>query len=127
MIQPISAAWGNIACSKGRIGLRRAAPAIWAWIDAGDFELKKAGLASFWSPAKTKVPPRKRRNGSSAHSERAHARTGDAVQISGYVGTSNAFDRAIAAFAAAYAQANEQDHAALLHAIEDGRVAASAD
>jgi uncharacterized protein (DUF2252 family) len=58
---------------------------------------------------------------------RAHARTGDAVQISAYVGTSDAFDRAMASFAAAYAHANEQDHAALVLAIADGRVDASTD
>ncbi len=58
---------------------------------------------------------------------RAHARTGDAVQISAYVGTSDTFDRAIASFAAAYAQANERDHATLLAAIADGRLAASTD
>jgi hypothetical protein len=58
---------------------------------------------------------------------RGHARTGDAVQISAYVGTSDTFDRAIASFAAAYARANEQDHATLLAAIADGRLDAGAD
>jgi uncharacterized protein (DUF2252 family) len=55
---------------------------------------------------------------------RAHARTGDAIQISGYLGGSPRFDRAIARFAAAYAKTNEQDHAALLDAIDSGRVSA---
>jgi len=58
---------------------------------------------------------------------RAHARTGDAVQISSYLGTSDRFDQAMAAFAAAYAQANERDHASLLQAIADGRIEASTD
>ena len=58
---------------------------------------------------------------------RAHARTGDAVQISSYLGTSDRFDLAMAAFAAAYAQANERDHASLLQAIADGRIEASTD
>ena len=52
----------------------------------------------------------------------AHARTGDPVGIAGYLGTGAAFDRAIATWAAAYAVTNEQDHAALIGAIEDGRV-----
>ena len=55
---------------------------------------------------------------------RAHARTGDAVQISAYLGSSDSFDRAIAAFAASYAITNEQDYAALLEAIADGRIEA---
>jgi len=43
---------------------------------------------------------------------RSHARTGDAVQISGYLGTSTTFDDAVAAFARRYAITNESDHAA---------------
>ena len=45
---------------------------------------------------------------------RSHARTGDAVQIAGYLGNGSGFDRAIAAFAAQYAITNERDHAALV-------------
>jgi uncharacterized protein (DUF2252 family) len=55
----------------------------------------------------------------------AHARTGDPVKIAGYLGTGKAFDRAIASFAAAYAITNEQDHAAFVGAIEDGRITAT--
>jgi uncharacterized protein (DUF2252 family) len=56
---------------------------------------------------------------------RAHARTGDAAAIAGYLGGGRAFDRAIAGFAANYAAANERDHAALLDAIASGRVGAN--
>ena len=55
---------------------------------------------------------------------RAHARTGDAVQITSYLGTSSTFDRAVVEFAEAYAATNEQDHAALVEAISSGRVQA---
>jgi uncharacterized protein (DUF2252 family) len=55
---------------------------------------------------------------------RSHARTGDAVQLAGYLGGSSRFERAIAAFADAYARTNERDHAALLDAIASGRVEA---
>jgi hypothetical protein len=34
---------------------------------------------------------------------RAHARSGDSIAIASYLGSSDAFDRAIAAFAEAYA------------------------
>jgi uncharacterized protein (DUF2252 family) len=56
---------------------------------------------------------------------RAHARTGDAVPIAGYVGGSDRFDRAIAAYSAAYAKVNEADHQALLDAIASGRIEAA--
>jgi hypothetical protein len=56
---------------------------------------------------------------------RAHARTGDPVQIAGYLGTSDSFDRAIASFAAKYARTNERDHTALRIAIETGRTEAA--
>ena len=56
---------------------------------------------------------------------RAHARTGDAVPIAGYLGGSDRFDRAIAEFAAAYAVVNDADHRALLDAIASGRIDAA--
>jgi uncharacterized protein (DUF2252 family) len=55
---------------------------------------------------------------------RAHARTGDPAAIAGYLGKSEVFDRAIADFAANYADQTEKDHAALKQAIADGRIAA---
>jgi uncharacterized protein (DUF2252 family) len=56
---------------------------------------------------------------------RAHARTGDPAAISGYLGRSDRFDRAIANFATIYADQTEADHAALLAAIGDGRLPSS--
>jgi uncharacterized protein (DUF2252 family) len=53
---------------------------------------------------------------------RAHARTGDSVGISGYVGTSERFAESIADWAEAYADQTERDHAALVEAIASGRV-----
>jgi hypothetical protein len=53
---------------------------------------------------------------------RAHATSGDPAMISGYLGGSDTFDRAIADFAVAYANQNEADHAAFLKAIRDGRI-----
>jgi len=58
---------------------------------------------------------------------RAHARTGRASLISGYLGTSEIFDHAIADFATAYARQNEQDHRRLLEAISAGRVLAASE
>jgi len=57
---------------------------------------------------------------------RAHARTGDAVAISAYLGTSDRFDGAIADFAETYADVNERDHAAYVAAIDGGRVSTPA-
>jgi len=53
---------------------------------------------------------------------RAHARSGDAVAISSYLGASDAFDRALAAFAETYADQNERDYAALKAAADSGRI-----
>ena len=55
---------------------------------------------------------------------RGHARSGDPAAIAGYLGTDKAFDHAMATFAEAYADQNEQDHAALLAAIKSGRITA---
>lgn len=55
---------------------------------------------------------------------RAHARTGDAAMISGYLGSGEIFDGAIVAFAAAYADQTERDHAVLAAAVKNGTVSA---
>jgi uncharacterized protein (DUF2252 family) len=55
---------------------------------------------------------------------RAHARTGDAAGIAGYVGKKNALDRAIADFAIAYADQTELDHQELEKAVASGRIVA---
>jgi hypothetical protein len=55
---------------------------------------------------------------------RAHAKSGDAALISGYLGTSDTFDQAIGRFAVAYADQNAKDHAALVAAVRAGRVKA---
>jgi uncharacterized protein (DUF2252 family) len=53
---------------------------------------------------------------------RSHARSGDAAVISGYLGDSDSFDDAIAAFAMAYADQTQADHALFLAAIDQGRI-----
>jgi hypothetical protein len=53
---------------------------------------------------------------------RAHARSGDAAAISGYLGKSDRFDQAIGEFAIAYADQNQLDYAALVDAADSGRV-----
>ncbi len=53
---------------------------------------------------------------------RAHARTGDAAAISGYMGKSNAIDTAIGKFATTYADQTERDHQALVDAVKSGRI-----
>ncbi|HUN63911.1 MAG TPA: DUF2252 domain-containing protein [Candidatus Sulfotelmatobacter sp.] len=54
----------------------------------------------------------------------SHARSGPAALISGYLGKSDTFDKALAKFSIAYADQNEKDHAALKRAIRDGKVKA---
>jgi len=55
---------------------------------------------------------------------RAHARSGDRIAIAAYLGSNDAFDRAIGDFAIAYADQNERDHAALRQAADSGRIQA---
>jgi uncharacterized protein (DUF2252 family) len=55
---------------------------------------------------------------------RAHARSGDRVAIAAYLGSSDVFDKAIASFAAAYAEQNKRDHRALASAADSGQVQA---
>jgi hypothetical protein len=55
---------------------------------------------------------------------KGHARSGDPVAISSYLGTSDVFDRAMSAFAESYADQNERDYEALKKAVESGRVTA---
>jgi len=55
---------------------------------------------------------------------RAHARTGDAAAISGYMGKGKSLGQAIADFSVAYADQTERDHQALVEAIGSGRVLA---
>jgi uncharacterized protein (DUF2252 family) len=56
---------------------------------------------------------------------RAHARSGDRIAIAGYLGGGDQFDRAVAAFADAYADRNGLDHHAFQAAIASGRVRAA--
>ncbi|WP_411870899.1 DUF2252 domain-containing protein [Vulcanococcus limneticus] len=55
---------------------------------------------------------------------RAHAKSGDAAMISGYLGKSDTFDRALADFAGAYADQTERDHRCLVEAVQSGRLEA---
>ena len=53
---------------------------------------------------------------------KSHARTSGASRIAGYLGNSDAAAEAFANFARAYADQTEADHAALLRAVQAGRL-----
>jgi uncharacterized protein (DUF2252 family) len=55
---------------------------------------------------------------------RAHAKSGDAAMIAGYLGKSDVFDEAIGDFALDYADQTERDHTALRAAVRADRVQA---
>ena len=55
---------------------------------------------------------------------RAHARSGDATVINGYLGTEESFDAAVTDFALNYADQVERDHSLLVAAIRSGRIKA---
>ncbi|HKA27540.1 MAG TPA: DUF2252 domain-containing protein [Gaiellaceae bacterium] len=86
---------------------------LWDWKASADLDtIRPEGLAGYaeacgWTLA------------------RAHARSGDRFAISAYLGKGDSFDRAIAAFATAYADLNERDHDALAQAVKAGRIKAT--
>jgi uncharacterized protein DUF2252 len=86
---------------------------LWDWKSSADLKtIRPDGLAAYaevcgWTLART------------------HARSGDRVAIAAYLGKGDTFDRAIAAFAAAYADLNERDHEALWRAVAAGRISAT--
>lgn len=53
---------------------------------------------------------------------RAHAKAGDPLAITGYLGTKGLFDEAMGDFALAYADQTERDHAALKAAVRAGKI-----
>ncbi|MGW8747407.1 DUF2252 domain-containing protein [Streptomyces sp. NPDC055794] len=55
---------------------------------------------------------------------RAHAHSADPRTVAGYCGKNDELDEAVAAFAVAYADRTEADHAVLAAAVRSGRVAA---
>jgi uncharacterized protein (DUF2252 family) len=55
---------------------------------------------------------------------RAHANTGSAAAIAGYLGNGDSFDKALGQFSLAYAEQTVRDHKALVEAIDQGRVPA---
>lgn len=52
----------------------------------------------------------------------AHARSGEPAKISGYMGKSDKFDKAITEFSIAYADQSERDHDVLLKAVRAGKI-----
>ncbi|HEX5147041.1 MAG TPA: DUF2252 domain-containing protein [Conexibacter sp.] len=85
---------------------------LWDWKTSADVESMDAdGLAAYAALC-------------GATLARAHARCGDAAAIAAYLGSGDACDRALAAYAEAYADQNERDHQALLDAIASGRLEA---
>jgi uncharacterized protein (DUF2252 family) len=55
---------------------------------------------------------------------RAHARSGDPVAITEYLGSGDEFDRSITDFSQAYADQNEQDYTNFVNAVRSGRLEA---
>jgi predicted alpha/beta hydrolase len=55
---------------------------------------------------------------------RAHARSGDPVALSEYLGDDDAFDRSITDFSERYADQNDQDFQEFVKAVRSGRIEA---
>lgn len=55
---------------------------------------------------------------------RAHARSGDAIELAAYLGKSDKFDRSVTDFSERYADQNERDYRAFDKAIRSGELEA---
>jgi hypothetical protein len=55
---------------------------------------------------------------------RAHAQSGNAPEIAGYLGNNEQFDNAVTDFSLAYADQSELDYQSLVEAIDSGRLQA---
>ena len=55
---------------------------------------------------------------------RAHARSGDRITISAYLGKGDTFDQAVFEFSVAYADQNERDYQTLVEAVKSSRIKA---
>jgi hypothetical protein len=53
---------------------------------------------------------------------RAHARSGDAIEIDAYIGNGGQFDRALSEFASNYARQTTRDHQQLKDALASGAI-----
>jgi uncharacterized protein (DUF2252 family) len=53
---------------------------------------------------------------------RAHARSGDAARIAGYMGSNSTFDDAVGEFGVEYADQNRRDYRAFIKAVREGRI-----
>jgi hypothetical protein len=53
---------------------------------------------------------------------RAHARSGDAAKIAGYMGSNSSFDDAVGEFAVEYADQNQRDYRTFIKAVREGRI-----
>ncbi len=92
-----------------------------------DFYVRQLKDWKFSAPVEAMIP-----SGMTVHAQlcgwtlaRAHARSGDRVALAAYLGGSAWFDQAIAGFAEAYADQNENDYAALQAAVKEGRAEAT--
>ena len=85
---------------------------LWDWKTSADFETMDArGLTLYGAVCGWTL----------AH---AHARSGDPLAITGYLGKKDLFVNALVSFAEAYADQAERDHKALKAAVKSGRVTA---
>jgi uncharacterized protein (DUF2252 family) len=102
----------------------------WERIEAIDGETKDFYIRQLWDAKGSAEIERMDPAGLNAYGAicgwtlaRAHARSGDAVAISAYLGTRDQFEQAMVSFSETYADQNERDYQALRKAAQKGRIA----
>jgi uncharacterized protein (DUF2252 family) len=101
----------------------------WERIEAIDGETKDFYIRQLWDAKGSAEIERMNPAGLDAYGAicgwtlaRAHARSGDAVAISAYLGAGDRFDQAMVSFSETYADQNERDYQALQKAAQSGRI-----
>ena len=104
----------------------------WYRLDAWDGEQRDFYVRQLWDGKASIDVSRLSPKGLRAYSEscgwtlaRAHARSGDRIALSAYLGDDDTFESAITAFASAYADTNERDHERLCAAVDAGSLVAA--
>jgi uncharacterized protein (DUF2252 family) len=121
---------------EGQRFMQAASDSLLGWyrLNALDGQIHDFYVRQLWDGKSSIDVPRLSALGLAAYGEacgwtlaRGHARSGDRIAMAAFLGEDDAFERAVAGFAATYADVNERDHGQLLEAIKAGHIPAVAD
>jgi len=109
---------------SGRFNRPKGVESQWGGTESIDFYFRQLWDGKFSATVETMPPETLARYAGWCGSAvaQAHARSGDAAMITGYIGDDSTFDKAVATFAEAYADQTNTDHTQLLAAVDAGEL-----